>query len=706
MPKIPLHRIQEIAPFVAKMITNGTHTAISTTYDSTNKVINFAVLVDDTGIEVNGSNKLQLKDLGVKTAKIDNLAVTTGKINTDAVDKTKINVDVAGAGLSQAGDGALQIAFLGERSDPTGFPNRDDTSLSFVDNTRTFTITGTNFKIWINGVEYTKNTENIVIANSTGMHWVYYDSSGTLATSTAFPGWHNATIASIYYNTAITAGLVGEERHGLTMDNATHDYLHDTVGTRYDSGLAGSFTDTTFSISSGNIHDEDIHFEIGTQTTCRVLYKDGSAEFKWTAGQAEYYYESGGNIYYNNGNTLTAMDSNKYVAYWIFASNNDDFPVIALMGQSQDNTLAAARNNNRYESLELGTLPFGEFKLLYRVILRNDVTPYEETQDLRSVSNVPAGTYVATDHEVLTNLNSANHYHLTQVEYGYIDQDVTSGSSPTFDGTNFSGIPNTALTVGITDDDLVEIDSASVASGEYAKFTANGLESKSYAEVKTDLSLDNVENLKVKLDATAAPTVNNDVDEGYTVGSRWFDITNDKEYVCLDNTDGATVWLETTASAGSDIFGSQLLHIQDQKAANTHGGTFTLGAWRTRDLNTVLTNEISGASLSTNVITLPVGTYYCDGSAPCYQVRGHKARLYKTNGTPVDLIIGLSGFVNNTSAALGYSFITGRFTISEESTIELQHRSNYTKATNGFGVRVNLDSKVEVYSDIRIWKIS
>lgn len=52
-----------------------------------------------------------------------------------------------------------------------------------------------------------------------------------------------------------------------------------------------------------------------------------------------------------------------------------------------------------------------------------------------------------------------------------------------------------------------------------------------------------------KLDATVAPTVNNDIDEGYVVGSRWIDVTADKEYVCLDNTDGAAVWTETTGGA-------------------------------------------------------------------------------------------------------------------------------------------------------------
>lgn len=70
---------------------------------------------------------------------------------------------------------------------------------------------------------------------------------------------------------------------------------------------------------------------------------------------------------------------------------------------------------------------------------------------------------------------------------------------------------------------------------------------------KTQVGLSNVENIKIKLDATAAPTINNDVDEGYTIGSKWYDVTADKGYICLDNTDGAAVWTEIT-SLGTTTF--------------------------------------------------------------------------------------------------------------------------------------------------------
>ena len=48
--------------------------------------------------------------------------------------------------------------------------------------------------------------------------------------------------------------------------------------------------------------------------------------------------------------------------------------------------------------------------------------------------------------------------------------------------------------------------------------------------------------------AVAAPGVTDDSDAGYAVGSDWFDITGDEHYVCLDNTNGAAVWKQTTVT--------------------------------------------------------------------------------------------------------------------------------------------------------------
>jgi len=278
-----------------------------------------------------------------------------------------------------------------------------------------------------------------------------------LSQATTVPAFSNPFIATIYYNTVTDKGLLGEERHGIKMDGDTHTLLHHTVGVRYESGLAGTFVDTTFSIAAGVIDDEDISFSITpAQTTCNVLYKDGAADFKWLAGQTKYYYEDGGSdLNYNDGNTLTPLAANKYMAVWIFATNDTTTPIISLIGQRTDTTLADARNNNKYESLTLGTLPYQEMKLLYRVILQNTATPYVEAQDLRNISNLPAGTYVATTHNALTGLSYDLAGH-TGFEPTVTKGNLTAGSTKiTIGGTGTGALIGAGATVDVSEANVV-----------------------------------------------------------------------------------------------------------------------------------------------------------------------------------------------------------------------------------------------------------
>jgi hypothetical protein len=295
------------------------------------------------------------------------------------------------------------VDFTADTKDPTGFVDRTSSTLSFNDATRELTITGAH-SVYIFGAKTSKPTASIAIANTVGLHYIYYASNGTLTTSMTF--WDlsiTVPIATVYWNG--TTGLIGDERHGISMPWSVHKYLHQAFGARYISGLTGAFTDTTFTVSAGKYLDEDDDIDIVDQTQCRVLYKNGSANFTFTAKQNAYYYESGGNVYYNNGNTLTAVSNNNYVAYWIFATNDPNCPIYAIMGQRQDATVANARTNNTFESLSLGTLPFAEMPLLYRVILRNDGTPYVEAADYRTSKLVAGSNVVATSHNSLTGLS-------------------------------------------------------------------------------------------------------------------------------------------------------------------------------------------------------------------------------------------------------------------------------------------------------------
>jgi len=159
--------------------------------------------------------------------------------------------------------------------------------------------------------------------------------------------------------------------------------------------------------------------------------------------------------------------------------------------------------------------------------------------------------------------------------------------------------------------------------------------------------------------------------------------------------------------ASIPAFESRLLHIQDQKPNGTDGGTFTSGTEQTRDLNTVLTNEIAGASLAANQITLPAGTYFIEASAPANTVEHHKTRLRDITGGATLL----PGTTEKTDAAGGglittRSFVKGRFTLGVESDVELQHRCQDTRAGDGFGSTVAFGPEVELYSDVLIWRIA
>lgn len=77
---------------------------------------------------------------------------------------------------------------------------------------------------------------------------------------------------------------------------------------------------------------------------------------------------------------------------------------------------------------------------------------------------------------------------------------------------------------------------------------------KTGAEFKAHrLRLEGIEGRELtnKVDAIVAPTVTDDTAAGYEVGSLWVDVTGDEAYTCVDATDGAAKWANTTLTAGA-----------------------------------------------------------------------------------------------------------------------------------------------------------
>ena len=166
----------------------------------------------------------------------------------------------------------------------------------------------------------------------------------------------------------------------------------------------------------------------------------------------------------------------------------------------------------------------------------------------------------------------------------------------------------------------------------------------------------------------------------------------------ISKADLKTIMAPAAAAVAFDV-----LHVRDEKANNVAGGTASATTWNQRDLNTVMTNTITGASLASDQITLPAGTYDIVARAPVHESNRHKLRWRNTtDGTTT--LIGSSGYVAAADTMVGLSFVKGRFTIAAEKVFELQHYTEAAKATNGLGIETNA-SVVEVYADVLITKV-
>ena len=169
----------------------------------------------------------------------------------------------------------------------------------------------------------------------------------------------------------------------------------------------------------------------------------------------------------------------------------------------------------------------------------------------------------------------------------------------------------------------------------------------------------------------------------------------------LDTADGSTTALDAriTTAEGSitSLEASPYMHVRDEKANNTGGGTSVGTTWTKRVLNTSVANTITGASLASDTVTLPAGTYDFHASFPAYSAYYLRGKIRNTSDNS-DIIVGPSA----SSSAL-YSF-RGRFTLAAEKNIQLQYWVSVGVAS-GLGLATN-SGGVEVYASLEIWKIA
>ena len=355
------------------------------------------------------------------------------------------NLDPIGSGFISS---HTEINVLSQ--EPQGFVNRIDSSISFNDSTRTFTIqpTGSSYDVYIEGIKVTKTgIETVVIDSGTALNYIHFDTdTNQLQTKTSFFNFDtDVPIAFIHWNSGIgQSTFFGEERHGIRMDTTTHKWIHNTFGMQYINGLSignyvleGNGTSNShaqMSISDGTLYQEDIIINI----------MDGDNGFEFTqqlspTGYFPVYYHSGitgqwvrdsGTPYpvkynatralYNSYSagiwSVANVPNNRYFAMWLVATNDINDPILSIMGQREDSSLGAAENNNNWTDIDLTNIPANELRPLYRLIfLTNDTFTNTPKSSLYSILDLRRSVLTTTygvpqnDHGNLFGLGDDDH---------------------------------------------------------------------------------------------------------------------------------------------------------------------------------------------------------------------------------------------------------------------------------------------------------
>jgi hypothetical protein len=164
-----------------------------------------------------------------------------------------------------------------------------------------------------------------------------------------------------------------------------------------------------------------------------------------------------------------------------------------------------------------------------------------------------------------------------------------------------------------------------------------------------------------------------------------------------------------TLPPNNNPFSQQLLHVVEEFATNTAGGSAVAVTQNIRALNTTIVNQISGASLNagTYQVTLPAGEYVAEYVTPAYRTNAFFSLIYKVSPATAGILSnGQNAYSASTDASVGVSTGSSVFTLGTETIIDLRTYSVTAQATNGLGVPVNLAGRNERYSSLKLWKIA
>ena len=144
-----------------------------------------------------------------------------------------------------------------------------------------------------------------------------------------------------------------------------------------------------------------------------------------------------------------------------------------------------------------------------------------------------------------------------------------------------------------------------------------------------------------------------------------------------------TAGLTKTGGFGKFASYALLAKVHDSGTSTTYFGAYTTGDWRTRDIDTEISDEDNIVTISSNQFTLQAGNYLIHFGCSMYHCGNHAIRLHNMTD---DTTAG----VGNPNYSYTYSsllFTTGtcRVSIDSAKAFEVQGYPGTSKTTNGMG---------------------
>lgn|ERR1700741_2411216 len=160
--------------------------------------------------------------------------------------------------------------------------------------------------------------------------------------------------------------------------------------------------------------------------------------------------------------------------------------------------------------------------------------------------------------------------------------------------------------------------------------------------------------------------------------------------------------LSTTVFNAANIPNIQLPYVKvsERQSSGTGAGNPSIGSFIARVLNTIDTDTASIASLGSNQVTLPAGTYITSVVAPFYGTELVQLRLYNVTSSTV-LLTGQSSYMALNGGAPVY--LSGLFTLSVSSAIAVQYQVQ-NSASSGLGQACSFGQ--EVYTIAEFTKVA